>query len=215
MRDARAAPRRGAMVGALLCAVVMIGLMPRGATAAEVDSVGFDGQTAVAVFQSFDGCIQRSAFVLPMTGRTRDNGTGVTRDATLLIQLVRFDLCGFRWSSRFGQVELGPGDFRVRGDLGAASLRARVELPDWTTGQSAPVDVDLAWRAYGTGLTDASRSHTRSPGGSMEILRGVGRARGAVASGSIRDGGDDYAAGQESASADIASTRSGQVTIVR
>jgi hypothetical protein len=196
---------RGATLAALLtCAIG--GPLP-GAAAAEVQTIGFDGQSAAAMFDSFDGCASRMALVMPVEGRTRDNSTGATSDATLLIQLVEFDFCKLSQSIRFGQVEMARRDFRVRGDLGSATLRTTVQLNDWMTGEPAPVELDLTWRAAGAGMSDRQRSHTRSADGSMEIYRGVGRIRPAVASGTISDGASDYTAGGDSLS--------GQVKIVR
>ena len=198
---------------AVLLSCAIAGVLP-GTAAADVERIAFDGASAGAQFDSFDGCARSMALVMPMDGRTKESRTGVTRDTSLLIQLVRFDFCSFRQSFLFGHVDLAQRDFRVRGDLGYALLRGRVSVLDWMTGQPVPVDLDLTWNAVGTPLSEQERSHERSPDGSMEIYRGVGRVRAAAATGTIREGDLEYAGGQ-SLSANLSSTKAGQVTLLR
>ena len=195
------------------CVVWMMSALP-GAASADVHSYGFDGDNAGALFQSFDGCVQRTALVMPMKGRTRDNLSGATHEASVLLQLVHSDACRFTQSFRFGVVDLAPGDFRVRGDLGTATLRGRVEMIDWMSGAAVPIDLDLTWRASGPGQWEREGSRVRHEGG-VEIVRGRGMIREAVASGSVMEGSHDYVGGSDSLFGNVSSTRGGQITITR
>ena len=209
----RAKTRARLVLGSVTCVIALIGALP-GAASADVHSYGFDGDNAGALFQSFDGCVQRTALVMPMKGRTRDNLTGATREASVLLQLVHFDVCHFSQSFRFGVVALSPSDFRVRGDLGAATLRGRVELGDWATGAQVPIDLDLTWRATDRAQWEREGSHVRDEEGGLDIYRGRGLVRSATASGSIMEGTYDYV-DSESLFGNVSSTRGGQVTITR
>ena len=201
-------------LGVLACVIALTGALP-GAASAEVHSYGFDGDNAGALFQSFDGCVQRTALVMPMKGRTRDNLTGATREASVLLQLMHFDVCHFSQAFRFGVVPLAPSSFHARGNLEAATLRGRVELSDWMTGAPVPIDLDLTWRATDQAQWEREGSHVRDEEGGLDIYRGRGLVRAATASGSIAEGSYDYVGGQESLFGNISSTRGGQVTITR
>jgi hypothetical protein len=191
-----------------------IGALPD-AAAAEVHSYGFDGDNAGALFQSFDGCVQRTALIMPMKGRTRDNISGATREASVLLQLAHFDMCRFNQSFRFGVVDLVPGDFRVRGDLGTATLRGRVGMTDWMTGDPVSIDLDVTWRATERGQWEREGSHVRDEEGGLDIYRGRGMVRAAAASGTVMEGSYSYAWDQESLFGNISSTKGGRITITR
>lgn len=214
--DERADPGRSTTRAVLLaCAIACtLALLPATAAAADVERVSFNGVSANAVFRSFDGCAQSAASVAPISGRSLDQ-TGVTRDMSVLVQLVRFDFCSLSSTYRFGHVDLAPGDFNLTGNFETASLDATVQLQDMATGELVPVDLDLAWEVDGGPERTKDNHVTRLPDGSLEIFHVMGRTTTAVAWGSIWDGATDWTAGGASESAGFAATRSGQVTIVR
>jgi len=207
--------RRRSVLAALATCAIAWALPAPSAVAADAASVGFQGSSAGALFTSAAGCAQDTALVMPVDGRTRDNRTGATSESSVLIQLLHFDVCTLAQSFRFGMVDLDQADFHVRGNLGGASLRAAVELQDWFTGDAVPLVLDLTWEAAGETLWDRTGHHTRSEDGTIDIFRGAGAIRAATAWGSIWDGVHEYTAGAASGSANMASSRAGQVTVVR
>ena len=213
MRQGAGAGLRPILALLLTSVIAGVGLLPGAAAAAEVRTFGFDGDGAEAVFESFEGCAKRTAIVRPLHVTSRENGTGATEGSSVLVHLLRSDPCADTFDSRIGRVDLAATAFRVRGDLGYASLRAKVDLRDWLTGQTVPLDLDLTWRPDGDALRYGERSRTRYPDGSMWITRNRGIIRDAVATGRLSDGTYDYAAGSASTSANMSTAKLGFVSV--
>lgn len=204
------------MATVLACAIACVALLPGTAAAADVQTFGFAGQSAMALFLHYDGsCTQRMASVLPVNHRPRYDRSGVSALSAVNVTLTRFDPCHSTWSARSALVPIAPGDFRVRGDLRYATLRTSVVLRDWVTDEPFRTDLDLTWRPAGDSWRDGYSLHTRLPDGSMQIYRQTGRLAMEAASGSISDGQHEYTAGKTSIQASLATSRIGQVQIIR
>lgn len=148
----------------------------------------------------------------------REEHAGPSETLSALIGIHESDLCNRPGSTErafFGPAELDPEYFRVRGDLGLASLRATAELHPFGSNQTIPVRLDLDWRATDDDvLRPRYRFTTRDPDGRMEMSRSFARFRFAVASGTISDGTVDYG-GTRSSHASIGAGRSSILTITR
>jgi hypothetical protein len=211
-RSGRASP----LATVLACAIACVALLADTAAAADVQTFGFSGQSATALFLHYDGsCTQRIASVLPVNQRPRYDRSGVSAFSVVDVTLTRFDYCHSTWSARSALVRIAPRDFRVRGDLRYATLRTSVVLRDWVTDEPFRADLDLTWRAAGDSWRDGYSMHTRLPDGSMQIYRQTGRLAMETVSGSISDGQYEYTAGKTAIQASLATSRIGQVQIIR
>ncbi len=91
-----------------------------------------------------------------------------------------------------GRAELAPGDLQVRGDLGMAWVKARVQFRPWGSPATFPIDLDLTWRAVDEVATYKDQFRWRFPDGAMTILHTLSTTRRADASGTISNGTVDY-----------------------
>ncbi len=142
------------------------------------------GQTANASFDSFEGCVETSASVTATSNRIKTVGRPETTPSAF-VSLFQFDNCSFTTLlSAFGFADLPPGAFEVKGNLISATLDASIDVFDFVSNTTFPVDVSLSWT--GTGAVSVSRFHgiTRTPG-FRENSTFTGSSRPATASGSV------------------------------
>lgn len=203
-----------ALLLATLCMVAAAGLPATEASAATVTPISYGGHDAGAVFESVDGCMQRSAFVFAGDDVRREGHAGRIQRPQALVSFAQTNTCTGAGSFVYGRADLAPGDLTVRGDLGAASLHATVLVQQPFQGAPAVrVTLDLEWRAAGDALRRTWTGISRSD--DIDVGHELWGYRPAVASGSISDGVIDYAAAAPSVSAALMSSKVGDIEISR
>jgi hypothetical protein len=197
-----------------LAMVLLTLALPARAAGAETLHLSFNGHFADATFFSTDpsGCVSTEVFLLVTDGRSR-TGTGQPEVAsTALIIVSQADLCTqTELIAADGTAVLAPGQFQIDSLLTAASLTATIEVFDFVSGASFPVEVNVSWTG-GSGLTSA-RTHTREtfPGFKLN-LREDRTFRHATATGTVSDGTTNFTP-EPATDAELASARSGEVLI--
>jgi hypothetical protein len=196
-------------------AMVLLALaLPARAAGAETLHLSFAGQTADATFFSTDpsGCVSTEVFLLVTDGRSRD-GTGQPEVAsTALIIVSQADLCTrTELVAADGTAVLAPGQFQIDGQLTAASLTATIEVFDFVSGASFPVDVNVSWTGVGETASAKVRLHQTFPG--FKVNQRTDRTfREATATGTVSDGTTNFTP-EPTASAELASVKQGEVDI--
>jgi hypothetical protein len=182
---------------ALSSAIGSLGLVSGGPAVAGVTTSSFNGVSTTAwFFPPQDGCYARAGFVEARDSRGREEDGGPSRNLKVRIALTESDACNGPGSydppisndvSIDGEAELAPEDFKVRGDLGMASLRATVALRPYGSDHTVPIKLDLSWRAVDDAFGPRYRFMFRDPDGNIVIYRFMSLSRRAVASGTILD----------------------------
>jgi hypothetical protein len=182
--------------------------------ASETSHVSFQGQTAHATFQSTDpgGCLVTSAFVLATDGRTKTGPGGSLAESVALVSVSQFNPCtDTQLLGADGSAVLAADDFQMDSRLTAATLDSRIELFDFVSGTSFPVDVSLAWTGSGDTVTEKSHFLLDAPGLKVN-LRSSAIRRGGTATGTVTDGTTNFTP-EPSAFAQLLSAKIGEVTI--
>ncbi|HZO37016.1 MAG TPA: hypothetical protein VFB41_09090 [Solirubrobacteraceae bacterium] len=177
------------------CAIAFLGLFAGAAGAATVTTVSYGGRQATALFESIDGCHQRTGFVFASEGIRREGHEGRTTNPSALISFSDTDSCNGVSSYTTGRADLPDGALSVRGDLGTASLKGTVLVHPYQIAPPVQISFDLTWRANGAPLRNTWTYQSRWDGG-LGIAHELSWYRPAVASGTISDGVLDYGAVQ-------------------
>ena len=197
-------------------ALVMLALaVPARAAGAETLHVSFDGLIAEATFSSTDpsGCIQTVVFVFADDGRFR-TGTGrLEKASTATVAVSKFDVCT-QTDLLFadGFAVLAPGQFQIDGKFTAASLTATIEVFDFVSGASFPVNISVGWTGVGDTFSAKQRSHETFPGFKV-FKRFDGTGRPAAAAGIVSDGTTNLTP-EPALVAELGSIRQGEVDII-
>jgi hypothetical protein len=196
-------------------ALVLLALaLPARAAGAETLHLSFDGLTADASFDSQDpsGCVGTFASVTADDGHFR-TGTGrLEKASTATIVVSQFDDCtGTLLFAAEGFAVLAPGEFQIDDKLTAATLTATIEVFDFVSGASFPLDVNVSWIGVGDPFTSKDRFHQTFPGFKV-LKRFDGTARTASASGTVSDGTTNFTP-EPASFATLASVRRGELDI--
>jgi len=205
----------------LLCAgVIAVGVLaavlPAGATAADAIQYRYSANTATAWFDSWDslGCVETRAFVWAWDGTTKLDGARPTSDRGVSVTVDKFDFCtNTVIVEARGDSPLPSDEFVIGKQLDAATLHTTVDVYDWVSDFTFPVEVNLSWS--GSGDLEEGFSHSVYHTSSYSIVTNDrGAFRNADATGTVSDGSTDYAVGPPVLS-QLASTRHGEMSITR
>jgi hypothetical protein len=182
--------------------------------ASETTHFSFQGQTANAFFSSTDpgGCVVTSVFVLANDGRTKTGPGGPLAESFAFVAVSQFNQCTeTQLLNAEGSAVLAADDFQMDSRLTAATLDTSIELFDFVSGTSFPVDVNLAWTGSGDTLTQRSHFQINAPGLKVNE-RFSGTLRGATATGTVTAGTTNFTP-EPSVFAELFSAKSGEVVI--
>jgi len=202
------------LTGGLLC--VALALPCRSAAApGQTSHFKFAGLTASAFFDSFDptGCVETLASVFAISDRTQTMGRPEATP-TAFVSLFQADNCTFTLLvSAFGSADLSAATFQIKQNLDSATLNTSIDVFDFVSGTTFPVDISLIWT--GTGGLTVSKFHniTRMPG-LQENSTFTGTSRPATASGSMTSLWTNFAPNPAVfPAAELDSVKTGDVTI--
>jgi hypothetical protein len=182
--------------------------------ASETSHVSFQGQTANAFFSSTDpgGCVVTSVFVFANDGRTKTGPGGPLAESFALVAVSQFNQCtDTQLLSAEGSAALAADDFQMDSRLTAATLDSRIELFDFVSGTSFPVDISLTWTGSGDTSTEKSHNLINAPGLKINSF-GSGLRRGGTATGTVTAGTTNFTP-EPSIFVELLSVKSGEVRI--
>jgi hypothetical protein len=143
---------------------------------------------AAAQFWSSEGCLASGVDVYVDQTSYRASPSGPQRATHVGVWAFVADTCGASRRdtilSTAGWREITATDFRLTGSLGSARLSNSLELYDWMSDTSLPVDVDIVWTGVGYAWTTKDRHHDEW-GDTKYRWRSRGTGRTAEATGSI------------------------------
>jgi len=184
-----------------------------GAAGASTLHFSFKGQFAEAVFDSLDpsGCVETFVFVEGVNGTVKETGHP-TVSSMAVITIDQFDFCtGTETLFAEGQATLAAGEFQIK-MLTTATLNATIEVFDFVSGASFPVDVSVSWT--GVGATTTQKDHFQIKGPDFKVnSRFMGTFRDATASGTVSDGTTNFTP-ESAVFADMGSVKQGEVDII-
>ncbi len=196
-----------------LAFVLMALALPARAAGAETLHFSFQGQTADAFFSSTQACVVTDVGVFAVDGRVKTGPGRPAVESTASIFISQFDVCtGTQLLAADGFAVLAPGEFQIEEQLTAATLTATIEVFDFVSGTSFPVDVNVSWTGFGDTFTIKERFHQRSPGFRANF-RMDGTFREATAAGTVTDGTTNYTP-EPAVFAQLGSVRKGEVVII-
>lgn len=172
----------------------------------------FTGLTANAFFDSFQGCVETSAFVQAFNNRLKMVGGRPETTPSAFVSLFQFDNCSFTvLLSASGFADLPAGAFQMKQNLDSATLNASVDVFDSVSNTTFPVDISVSWT--GSGALTVSRFHNifRTPG-FRENFASTGVSRAAAASGSVTALGTNFSPGP-AVFADLESVKQGDLQV--
>jgi hypothetical protein len=205
--------KRLVLAVALLLSMFVTAL-PAHAAGAETRHFSLKGQFATAVFHTVDssGCIETVVSVIAEDGRTKQANPP---EATLraMVELFQFDSCsGKLLLSAFGLATLTPDQFQIDKQFNTATLNATIEVADFVSGNTFPVDVSVRWTGSGDIIRDKNHVHLKEPGFKLNA-RFTGTSRNATASGTVSDGTTNFTP-QPAVFVEMGSTKRGEVVII-
>jgi hypothetical protein len=200
---------------ASLAFVLMALTLPARAAPAETLHFSFKGQFAEALFSSTDpsGCVVTEVFVAADDGRVK-TGPGMPEvESVAFIFISQFDVCTqTQLLAADGFAVLAPDAFQIDRQLTAATLTATIEVFDFVSGTSFPVEVNVSWTGFGDTFSVKDRFHLKAPGFKVNS-RFDGTFRDATASGTVTDGTTNFTP-EPAVFADMGSVKQGEVDII-
>jgi len=204
----------------LLLSVVMllsmlVTALPAHAAGAETLHFSFKGQEAEAVFISTDpsGCVETFVDVFAVDGRTKFGPGQPTAESVAFLFISEFDVCNdVQLVAADGFAILTPDQFQIDKQITAATLNATIEVFDFVSNTTFPVDVSISW--VGEGPTTSVKDHfqVKAPGFKVNS-RANGTFRDATASGTVSDGTTNFTP-EPAVFAELASIKQGEVAII-
>ncbi|HWP92993.1 MAG TPA: hypothetical protein VNN20_12440 [Thermodesulfobacteriota bacterium] len=175
---------------AIALALVVFALPTATQAGADVYHYSFKGQTAVAYFYSGDECSFTAAYVFMSDGRIKAKGKPEVQSAAY-ITVVQYDYCAGTYLYADGYSELAGKDFQINKKLISATVDTTIEVYDYYTGNSFPVNVSINWTGSGDIYSGKYHSHFQGFGYSSNY-RSNGSSRYAEASGTVSDGTTNF-----------------------
>jgi len=185
-----------------------------GAAGASTLHFSFKGQFAEAAFDSLDasGCVETFVFVEGVNGTVKETGHP-TVSSMAVITIDQFDFCtGIETLFAQGEATLAAGEFQIDKMLATATLNATIEVSDFVSGTSFPVDVSVGWTGVGATTTQKDHFQIKGPGFKVNS-RFMGTFRDATASGTVSDGTTNFTP-EPAFFADMGSVKQGEVDII-
>lgn len=163
--------------------LTLLALAPAGSTQAaarEVWRSNFRGETAVAYFYDYDGCIETYMEVYATENRV---GTTGQPDASSSVggYVNQYDYCNGTGTGGWFYADLEPDAFQIDRQLNTASLNTTVEA---CYDECFPVELNLTWTATGDPYREKGVSHSSAPD-YRSVYRYDATTRYAEASGSV------------------------------
>jgi hypothetical protein len=210
----RRQPMKRLVLAVALLLSMLLTALPAHAAGAQTRHVSFKGQFATAVFDTVDssGCIETVVTVIAEDRRIKQASPP---EATLraIVELFQFDSCsGKLLLSAFGLAPLTPDQFQIDKQFNAATLNATIEVTDFVSENTFPVDVSVRWTGSGDIVREKDHVHLKEPGFKLNG-HFTGTSRNAAASGTVSDGTTNFTP-QPAVSAEMGSTKRGEVVII-
>lgn len=184
-----------------------------GATGAETAHFSFKGQFAEAEFFNVDPseCVFTDVFVTAVDGRVKEAGHPAVSSMAFVF-ISQFDDCtGTDLLAAEGEATLAAGAFQIDEGLTTATLNATIEVTDFLTDTSFPVDVSVSWTGSGPTFRQKDHFQLKTPGFKVNA-HFDGTFRDAMAAGTVSDGTTDFTP-DPAVFADMASIKQGEVDI--
>jgi hypothetical protein len=193
---------------------MMFPALPASAAGAQTRHFSFKGQFATAVFDTVDstGCSETFVTIIAEDRRIKQVGPP---EATLraTIDVLQIDSCsGTLLLSAFGLATLTPQQFHIDKQFNAATLNVTIEVTDFVSGNTFPVDVSVNWTGSGDIVRDKHHDHLKEPGFKLNA-HFTGASRNAAASGTVSAGTTNFTP-QPAVTAEMGSTKRGEVMII-
>jgi hypothetical protein len=196
-----------------LAFVLMALTLPARAAPAETLHFSFTGLSAEAFFSSTEGCVVTDVGVFAMEGRVKTGPGRPAVESAAATFVSQFDVCtGTQLLAADGFAVLAPGEFQIDEQLTAATLTATIEVFDFVSGASFPVDVSVSWTGFGDTFSVKDRFHLKAPGFKVNS-RFDGTFREATAAGTVTDGTTNFTP-EPAVFAQLGSVKQGEVVII-
>ncbi|RPJ51032.1 MAG: hypothetical protein EHM23_30640 [Acidobacteria bacterium] len=174
----------------ILSALVAIVMCFLPVTAADV--YRYDGRLAQASYNMLDeNNIYTGVYVIgrDTLDQTRPGKPEV--GSTVSIYIVVFDDTNTQTLlEASGQKDLSPEEFKIKANLGGATLKTFLDVYDAVSQRSVTAEIDIEFVATGKAIRATNHAHSHPPEGFFNV-RSVGVGRVAVATGSIILGGEN------------------------
>ena len=216
-RKVGASMRRFLPLVVLAMALSVLVAAPASSAGADTQHFTVTGPSAWAQWHTFgtdpEGCVESFVQVAGFDDTTRLGQPGppqVVPSATVVIFLD--DRCtGTTLMSASGYATVAEDAFQVVGKLDSATLNATIEVFDYVSNTSFPVDISVNLTGIGATTRERIHSQTSTPG-TRSIFRFDGMVREATASGTVSDGTTNFTP-QPATFAQLFSTSQGSVVI--
>ena len=202
------------IVAVLALALVALPL-PAHAAGADTFHFRFTGQFAEAFLESFDpsGCIGTFVGVFAVDGRVKTGPGQPAAESVAQMFIDQFDFCNeTSLISAFGFTTLSADEFQIDKKITSATLNTTIEVFDFVSGTSFPVEISVSWTGIGDTFSVKDRLHIKTPDFKVNS-RFDGTFRNAEASGTVSDGTTNFTP-DPTVSADMGSVKQGEVAIV-
>jgi hypothetical protein len=181
------------------------------ATTGQTSHFRLTGLTADASFDSLQGCVETSAFITATSNRVKTVGRPETTPSAF-VSLFQFDNCSFTTLlAAFGFTDLPAGAFQVKGNLISGTLNTSLDVFDFVSSTTFPVDISLSWTGIGRVTVSKDHSIFRAPG-FQENFTFTGDSRAATASGSVTALGTNFSP-NPTGFADLNSVKEGDLVV--
>lgn len=207
-------PMKRLMLALVLMLSMLVTALPAHAAGAATFHFNFAGQFAEAYFSSLDssGCIATSADISAVDGRIKMEGSPKSLTSSAAIFISQFDTCTETLLlAADGFTELAADAFQIDKQVTAARLNTTIEIFDFVSGTSFPVDISVRWTGTGNTSTERHHDQIKAPGFTVNS-RFSGTFRDATAASIISDGTTNFTPAP-AGFADMASVKSGDVVI--
>ncbi len=187
-----------------------------GTAAASSESLhfSFKGQSAEAFFDKVDpsGCIDTSVYVTAQDGTIKQTGhPDVSSLASTFISV--YDICNdVLLLAADGSATLSADAFVIDKKLNFATLSTSIEVFDFVSATSFPVNYSVSWTGFGDPFRQKDHFQIKAPGFKVNS-RFDGTFRNANASGTVSDGVTNFTP-DPSVFAELGSVKTGEVDII-
>ncbi len=204
----------------LLCLLLTLSMLASGlpARTRAADSLQFQysGQDAAVELGSTDpaGCVFTNVRVGAIDGRIKQ-GSQPETSSHVFVLIGQYNACtDTRLIAAIGQAPVVPVAFQIDPQLSTATLNATLEVFDYVSARSYPVDISVNWTATGDAVRLKGSTQTRSAG-FLVSERFDGSGRQATAAGTVSLNGAPNLTPEPQRLAQILSVRTATTEISR
>ena len=130
--------------------------------------------------------------VFAVAGRVKDGPGQPAADFFAEVFIDQFDFCTETGLiSAFGTTTLSAGEFQIDKKITSATLNTTIEVEDFLSGTSFPVDVNVSWTGTGDPFREKDHSQIKTPTFKLNS-HFDGTFRDAEASGTVSDGTTNF-----------------------